>query len=264
MIPFGSCSVSLASDVESFFAEMKVLSLGEDRFLHYYRTERFKTGILSVRFVFPVTVGRATADSLFPALLAKGCVAYPSERALSRRLDELYGTDFAYGIDRSGDRLAMTFTVDYLSEKFVPDGLDLPREVISLLRSIICEPLADPEIGFSPELTRLEVAAQLDRFHSIKNHKARYASHRTRELLRDKRRYDVPLFGTLDELAEITPLMLYEQYLHMLSTAEVHFYYVGREAPERLAEMLRELQLGSRCCSALPSVPRRGRAKVVR
>ena len=256
--------MSLTSDVRELLAEMRVLPLSDGRFLHYHATDRFKTEILSVRFVLPVTVGRASADSLFPALLAKGCRAYPTERAISRRLDELYGTDFAYAVDRSGDRLTIGFTVDYLAGKYVPSDLDLPREVISLLRSMLLEPLADPENGFSPELTRLEVAAQLDRFRSIKNHKMRYAGHRTRELLRDKSRYDVPLYGTEDELTEITPQVLYEQYLHMLSDSEVHFYYVGRETPERILSMLGDLGVTSQPRSASPLIPIRRRATRIR
>ena len=245
-------------------AEMRAIPLEGGRILHYHATDRFKTEILSVRFVFPVTVGRATADALFPALLAKGCRAYPSEKALSRRLDELYGTDFAYAIDRSGDRMTLSFTVDYLSRKYVPSDIDLPKEVVSLVRSMICEPLATPDIGFSPDLTRLEVAAQLDRFRSIKNHKSRYASHRTRELLRDNSRYDVPLYGTEAELREITPRVLYEQYLHMLSSSEVHFYYVGRETPERLASMLGDLGNGTSPVFASPFIPIRPRAGKIR
>ena len=243
---------------------MQILPLAGNRFLHYHATDRFKTEILSVRFVFPVTVGRATADALFPALLAKGCKSYPSERALARRLDELYGTDFAYAIDRSGDRLSLTLTVDYLSKKYVPEGLDLPSEVISLLRALICEPLADSAVGFSPELTRLEVAALRDRFCSIKNHKTRYANHRARELLRDKKRYDVPLYGTEAELLRITPKILYEQYLHMLDTAEVHFYYVGRESAERISTLLDALMLPSRVCKASSLIPIRPRASRIR
>lgn len=250
--------------MRELLAEMRVLPLPDGRFLHYHATDRFKTEILSVRFVFPVTVGRASADSLFPALLTKGCRAYPSERILSRRLDELYGTDFVYSIDRSGDRLTVGFTVDYLAGRYVRDDLDLPREVISLLHSVIFEPLADPELGFSPELTRLEVAAQIDRFRSVKNHKARYAGHRTTELLRDKSRYDVPLYGTEQELSEITPRMLYDQYLHMLETSEVHIYYVGRETPERLLSMLGDLGVGTHPVKASPLIPIRRRAGRIR
>ncbi len=243
---------------------MRVLPLADGRFLHYHGTARFKTEVLSVRFVFPVTVGRASADSLVPSLLAKGCRAYPSERALSRRLDELYGTDFAYAIDRSGNRMSVSFTVDYLGARYVPDGWDLPREVISLLHSMIYEPLADPNEGFSPELTRLEVSAQLDRFRSVKNHKSRYATHRTRELLRDRSRYDVPLYGTEAELSEITPRILYEQYLHMLGASEVHIYYVGRETPERLCALLGDLGVGAKPCRASPLIPIRSRAGKIR
>ena len=248
----------------SLTSKMQVIPLENGRFLHYYPTDRFKTEILSVRFVLPVTEGCAAADSLFPALLAKGCRAYPSERELSRRLDELYGTDFAYSIDRAGDRLTVSFTVDYLSGKYVPKGLDLLVEVISLLGSIIGEPLADPAEGFSAELTRLEVAAQLDRFRSIKNHKSRYAGHRTRELLRDKSRYDVPIYGTEQELSEITPTLLYERYLHMLGASEVHFYYVGRETPLRLSSLLGRLPFASRPCAASPLIPIRPRAARIR
>ena len=245
--------------------DMQVHALPDGRFLHYHATDRFKTEILSVRFVFPVTEGRSGADSIFPALLQKGSRSYPSERAIARRLDELYGTDLAYAVDRSGDRRTLTFTVDYLSERYLPRGFDLLREVIALLRSILLEPIVDDHgSGFSPELSRLEVAAQLDHLRSIKNHKTRYATYRTSELMRDPLRYDVPIFGTEQELLALTPQILYEQYLHMLKTAEVHFYYVGRETPERLLSLLGDLGLSSCPVQTIPVIPRRPRASRIR
>ncbi len=219
---------------------MNTVSLGNGVYLHHTRTDCFKTTVFSVRFLYPVREGRSAADTILPRILQHGCRACPTERDLQIRLDELYGSDLAHSYERIGDMRVMSFTVDFLSERYLPSGTGLRDQVIGLLLSILFEPLADAEKGFSAEYTEREKTAHLDRLLSIKNQKGAYALARCREQMRDPNRYDVPSAGTEAETLAVTPRLLYEQYLYMLDRAEIHFSYVGPDSDAEIAALIRE------------------------
>ncbi len=239
---------------------METLPFGEGAYLHYTTTDRFKTEILSVRLFFPVTVGRSAADTLVPRLLQRTCRSFPSERALQIRLDELYGSDLSISFERIGDMRVLAFTVEFLSERFVPVETKLREKIASLLLSVLLDPIADPEQGFPPDAVERERRAHLDALRAIKNQKTAYAIARCGALMRDRSRYDVPTVGTEEETLEITPRMLYEQYRQLLNCSEVHFSYVGPASGAEIKDLFSESPLrGSGDIRAL--VHRRPRAK---
>lgn len=242
---------------------MNTVALGDGVYLHHTETDRFKTVVFSVRFLYPVTKGRSAADTILPRILQHGCRLCPTERELQIRLDELYGSDLVHSYERIGDMRVTSFTVDFLSERYLPHGTGLRDQVISLLFSMLLEPLADAENGFSAEYTERERTAHLDRLRAIKNQKGAYAIAQCREQMRDRSRYDVPSAGTEDETLLVTPRTLYEQYLHMMRSSEIHFSYVGPDSESEIASLIRSKML-PRTPDLRPFILRRPRAARVR
>ena len=55
------------------------------------QTEKFKSGCFSFNLMRPHTKAAAPLDALLPSVLLRGSERWPDMRAISMRLDELYG-----------------------------------------------------------------------------------------------------------------------------------------------------------------------------
>ena len=242
---------------------MKTMELGGGVYLHHATTDRFKTEIFSVRMLFPVTAGRSAADTLIPRLLLRSCRDYPSERALQIRLDELYGSDLSHAVERIGDMRVTAFTLDFLSERYAPMGALLREQAISLLLSVILDPVYENGLTFRAADVEREKSAHLDALGAIRNNKGAYALSRCAALMRDPTRYDLPAAGTEEETLSVTQQMLTEQYRRMLTSCEVHFSYVGAADPCEVAQLVTERWSCGRA-ELHPLVFRRPRAARIR
>lgn len=60
--------------------------------LNYVRSDKFKTGTLSMQFITPLDEKTASFGALLPSVLRRGTMAHPDMRALSTALDLLYGS----------------------------------------------------------------------------------------------------------------------------------------------------------------------------
>ena len=71
--------------------------------LRCYTDSRFKQGCLSFQLVRPMVAEEAALNALLPAVLLRGCRKYPDMRAITGRLDELYGASVGALVRRVGD-----------------------------------------------------------------------------------------------------------------------------------------------------------------
>ena len=61
-------------------------------YLSHLRSDKFKTACMSVNLLTQLKRETAAMNALIPAVLRRGTTRYGDMEALSRRLDELYGT----------------------------------------------------------------------------------------------------------------------------------------------------------------------------
>ena len=70
---------------------MKTTTISPGVTLRYLRDTRFKQGCLSFQLVRPMRKAEAAKNALLPAVLLRGTRKCPDLRAVTQRLDELYG-----------------------------------------------------------------------------------------------------------------------------------------------------------------------------
>ena len=71
--------------------------------LRYVRDTRFKQGGFSFQLVRPMVREEAAKNALLPAVLLRGTRKSPDLRAVTQRLDELYGAAVSPLVRRVGD-----------------------------------------------------------------------------------------------------------------------------------------------------------------
>ena len=71
--------------------------------LRHYPDKRFKTAVLSVQFQRPLCREEAALNALLSSVLLRGTEKNPDMRAITARLDDLYGAHISPLMRRIGD-----------------------------------------------------------------------------------------------------------------------------------------------------------------
>ena len=82
---------------------LKTLQILPGVTLRHYREDRFKQGCMSIQFVGPMKREEASLNALLPAVLLRGTAKHPDLRAITQRLDDLYGASVSTMVRRVGD-----------------------------------------------------------------------------------------------------------------------------------------------------------------
>ena len=112
-----------------------------DVFLTSVQTDKFKTGCFSVNLLRPMRREEASANALIPSVLLRGSERWPDIRAISARLDELYGASVGTLVRKKGEMQMTGFFADYIEDA-------LAGEPVVLRGAGLREPYAAaPEAG---------------------------------------------------------------------------------------------------------------------
>ena len=71
--------------------------------LDYVRSDKFKTGTLSVQLITPINEKTASFGALLPSVLRRGTMSHPDMRSLSTALDLLYGSSIGCTVRKKGE-----------------------------------------------------------------------------------------------------------------------------------------------------------------
>lgn len=222
-------------------------------FLHCVRDRRFKQSYLSIQFVREMRADEAALGALLGAVLLRGCRAYPDMRAITERLDTLYGAAVSPMVRRVGDYQTTGFACAVLDDRFVPAQESLLTELFALVRALLREPCMQGgtlrEDYVASEKTNLIAAID-----DLRNDKRAYAVSR---LLREMCRADsfgVPRLGERAQAEAITARELTAYLARVLRESPVHITYVGASEPEFVARLTADLFDGlERECRPLPA-----------
>ena len=205
-------------------------------FFNRLTVDKFKTEQLTVYMVVPLQNEReASHYALLPHVLRQGCNLYPSNTAISRRLEELYSADLSSGVFKLGDRQVVAFSIGVLRREFVPDGTGLLQDAARILLDLIFNPFLDATTGVFPDATvEREKTNAANRIRSLMNNKAAYAKSRCLTHMCADEHYGIPEWGSVRETETVTPASLYAAYRKLLSEARFEIYYSGTAESEPL------------------------------
>ena len=220
---------------------IKTLTLCPGVLLDYIPTEDYKNAAFAVGFKYKIRQGCSAADAMLSRLLFRSSGDYPTHTLFSRRLEELYSTTLSLQSSRYGDFRAATFQATFLDEPYVHGIPSFTREVLSTVAGAILRPALDQNGKFPLDVIEQEKTTLLDQIKAIRNNKNAYAMTRLIEITADPDRYDVPDYGTEEEVDAITPASLGKRYREMLFRSEIRFVYEGSLPSDDIVRMIREL-----------------------
>jgi len=206
--------------------------------IHILPTAKFKTVLITVFLQQVLDRDFASQTALLPAVLERGTSVYPSIKDLKIRLEELYGAELSADVLKKGERHVLTFSLEVVNDRFAP-GEDLLRQGLSVLRSVVSEPLL-VNGAFKKEYVEQEKEQLAKEIRSLINDKVSYALERCVQEMCSGERFGVYKYGSVEDLEQITPGSLCEYYGHLHRENPLDIFVVGDVDPEEIFSLIEE------------------------
>lgn len=186
----------------------------------------FKSNVISLYFVRPLSRHEATLGALLGRVLSFSSEEYPGLQAISDKEDDLYGVVVYFDSNKYRDRLVFEYKMVYPKYRLLPIAHDLTDEAMAFYHSLLAKPMMKNG-RFDPVVFRTEKAKLLEEIESLQKDPAAYAYRRCiEEHFRDS---DLGLYkyGDVETLRKLTNRQLTAFYHHLFTEAEVYCYRHG-------------------------------------
>ena len=208
--------------------------------LRVFPADRFKQNSLTVQFVRPMSEAEASYNALLPAVLLRGCRSTPDLRAITLRLDDLYGASVGAVNRRVGDYHATGLSCRFISDQFALKGDRIMASAVEFLGELLLEPVLEAG-AFRPDYVALEKSNLLNAIKAQKNDKRSWC---VTQMLRQMCRADsfgISRLGEKEKVIRIQPQDLYDHYRKLLAESRIEVFYVGQDPEGQLPTLLRNM-----------------------
>ena len=231
---------------------IQTLSLAPGITLRGCTDGRFKQSVLSIQFIRPMRREEAAQNALIPAVLLRGCEAYPDLRAITGRLDDLYGAGISALVRRVGDYQTTGLSCAFIADRFAMAGDQILVPMVQLLRQLLLEPVRQGA-GFSEAFVESEKKNLISTLEAERNDKRAYAGAQLLRTMCKEDSFGIPRLGTVKAVSAIDPVTLMTHYQKILRESPVEIFYVGNADLALIADALGALFAGiDRCYVNLP------------
>ncbi len=206
------------------------------------RTDKFKTGLISINLLSRLTREDAPITALVPNVLSRGTRNYPDIGRISQRLYSMYGARINPLVRKFGEIHAVGFAGSFINDGFLPGGEDLLGATVSLMGEMLLEPETRGGLLLS-DYTVSEKEKMLETIRGRVNDKIGYAFLRLLENMCCYEDYAVPAYGFEPECESINYRKLTRRWKELLSTSPVEIFYCGSKKPETVERLMRETLL---------------------
>lgn len=203
------------------------------------RSDKFKTACLSLSLLTQLKRETASMNALIPLVLRRGTTQYPDMEALSRKLDELYGTAIEPVVRRIGEIQCIGFYASIPETDFLPGRQDVLCDTAELMGQLLLSPVTRGGL-LLPDYVESEREKMAELIRSRVNDKRGYAMLRCMEEMCCYEDYAVSRFGSEADCESIHYQKLTRHYRSILQTSPVEIFYCGRADSRRVARVFRD------------------------
>ena len=208
--------------------------------LRCHPDHRFKQGCLSFSLIRPMCAEEAALNALVPAVLLRGTKKHPDLRAITLKLDDLYGASMGTQVRRVGDYQTMGLYCAFLEDRFAMTGDQILAPMVDFLREVLLEPVLEDGV-FAKSFVESEKKNLIATIESELNDKRSYAMGKMLRTMCKADTFGIPRLGDKEAVAAITPKSAWEHYQKCLRESRVDIFYVGSAPAEQVAKLLMPL-----------------------
>ena len=208
--------------------------------LRCFPAERFKQGCLSIQFLRPMRKEEAALNAIIPAVLLRGTQKHPDLRAITLRLDDLYGASVGALVRRIGDYQTVGFYSSFIEDRYALSGDQVLEPMLDFLGELLLEPLTEGE-GFNCAFVESEKRNLIATIESERNDKRAYAAAQMLNKMCSADSFGIPRLGEIEQVETIDSVCAWTHYKKLLAESPVEIFYVGSGSPDTVACKLRQL-----------------------
>ena len=219
---------------------IQTISLRPGVTLRCFPDSRFKHSCLTLQFVRPMRREEASLNVLIPAILLRGTVSAPDLRAITLRLDDLYGAAIGPLARRVGDYHAFGLASSFISDRFAMDGDQVLAPVIRFMEQLLLDPVTENGV-FRKDYVAGEKKNLITTIESQRNDKRTYTNTQMFRKMCAADSLGIPRLGEVAQVEQITPKSAWDHYNTILRESPLEIFYAGEAAPETVAQLLMPL-----------------------
>ena len=208
--------------------------------LWWLPTTKFHIARLEVNFLAPQHLSETTTRKMLANLLQRSSADWPTEALLSRQLAGLYGAELVA-------KTTILQNLNILSVA-ISSALEYRQQEIfesaqQLLWSCLWRPNLDEQQQFAANAFKMEQVNLTHAYESIADDYPLQASLALRQLVyQNVKDLAVPAFGTLEQLQQLTPIQVRQQYDNLLKNNRIIVTLVGAVPTKTVQKVLTALQ----------------------
>lgn len=200
-------------------------------------TEKFKTTMITFKFMAPLNYETITARSLLSKLLIRGTKQWPTDKALSKQLSELYGAYINSFVSKFKDQHVITISLEIVNERYLKDSSPLFEKGLNLLHEVITNPLVDNK-AFNATFVNQEKSLLTKKIEAMIDNKAQYSFLNLLKYMFKDEPYRYLATGQIENIPQVTPENLYDTYKSMLTNDNCSVYVVGNVDEEEVKQLI--------------------------
>lgn len=216
------------------------ISLAPGVTLRCFADSRFKQGCISFQIIRPMNLQESAENALIPNILLRATRNHPDLRAITHKLDELYGAAVSTVVRRVGDYQTTGLYCSFLDDRFALTGDEVLRPVLEFLMELLLDSPTENG-GFLPEIVESEKKNLISTIESQRNDKRVYAMDQLFRIMCREDSFGLSRLGEKEQVAAIDAVELYRHYQKILRESQIHIFYVGDAQPEKVADILRPM-----------------------
>ncbi|HLR70865.1 MAG TPA: pitrilysin family protein [Pseudogracilibacillus sp.] len=193
---------------------------------HFIPNKKFKTVNIFLKCKSPLDRSTVTKRALLRYVLEQGTKNYPTEQALMRRLDELYGAVLTLSNMKKGNEHILHFQLEVANQRFIENESTIMEEALQLFHEIIFEPNRD-ENGFNEQVVTREKATLKSKIESIYDDKMAFANQRLIDHMCQDEQFSIHTNGYEKDLTSINGENLSTYFDTVLASDEMDLYVLG-------------------------------------
>lgn len=189
-------------------------------------TKKYKTIRIFVRFTAPLNVAQTAKRTLLTSMLETTSLAYPTQKAFSSKLAELYGASFGMNVNKRGNLHQINAAMSLVNGKYVADPT-LFSEAAAFLEQVLFHPNTQGD-AFDEKNFTIEKNNLISYMKSVAEDKQALASLALQELyFANDAHQKYPSFGRPEDLIDVTAAELYQTYQAMLTEDQIDIFVIG-------------------------------------
>lgn len=212
---------------------------GEGLAFHVLPTDMFKTVSLRVAMRRGLKAADVSANACIPFVLRRGTQRHPDSRSIARFLEGLYGASFGADCDKIGETHVLEFSLDVVSDRYVPAETSLVRQGLEFLGDVVLRPRLEDGRFVASYVSR-EVDMLKRRIEGLINNKPQYALERLRQTMFADEPFGLYRYGTVEGLLALKPDALYDHYRRVVEESVIDVFVVGHVEPDQVEGWARE------------------------